>query len=332
MEDSITKMVDTLKKADDANQTIIYSKLQKEVDAFGSLGAMAFGARVGIAAENRFGAGYKAMAAEALSYAAVDTATQAYIYKVTHGNSGSDEEYALLKTVGMDMLIGSGLHLAGRVFLGAKTMWKTPTEANPLEYKIVMPTPRADIEAKYLFTKADTTGRSLILGDGGKFTSAISGKEIEIPKAQTMTSQQATEWLAAQANEMKAILDKIKQIDPSISTENLAIAAVHIRNAFVNSARQSIGDIRVFTKLEQDRPLWDYRYKESELAKQGYSGDALNQKIIDDAFDADLLAKETTYVGCFIAGTLVHTDKGLVPIEQLKNGRYGIVYARKWAY
>jgi len=32
------------------------------------------------------------------------------------------------------------------------------------------------------------------------------------------------------------------------------------------------------------------------------------------------LRKECKYEGCFVAGTLVHTDKGLVPIEQLKIG------------
>lgn len=42
--------------------------------------------------------------------------------------------------------------------------------------------------------------------------------------------------------------------------------------------------------------------------------------MIDDAFDGGLLAKETTYVGCFVAGTLVHTDKGRVPIQNIKVG------------
>ncbi len=32
------------------------------------------------------------------------------------------------------------------------------------------------------------------------------------------------------------------------------------------------------------------------------------------------LAKESKYTGCFVAGTLVHTDKGLVPIDKLKVG------------
>lgn len=52
--------------------------------------------------------------------------------------------------------------------------------------------------------------------------------------------------------------------------------------------------------------------------KQGYSGDALNQKMIDDALDIDDLKLETKHSACFAAGTLVHTDKGLVPIEQIK--------------
>jgi hypothetical protein len=43
--------------------------------------------------------------------------------------------------------------------------------------------------------------------------------------------------------------------------------------------------------------------------------------IIKDGFDPALLKKQEEWQGaCFMAGTLVHTDKGLVPIEQLKVG------------
>lgn len=41
---------------------------------------------------------------------------------------------------------------------------------------------------------------------------------------------------------------------------------------------------------------------------------------MDDTFQPDKLKFEVNHSACFVAGTLVHTDKGLVPIEQLKVG------------
>ena len=291
------------------------------IDAVGTVGAMIIGNRVGTAVEARYGAGFYAMASEAVTFAIVDTYAQSLIYKVTDGKTGTgNSSEAFVNSVSMDMIVGAGLHLASRLNFGAKVLWKMPTEGNTFEYKIVMPTSRADIEAKYLFTKADSTGRSLILGDGGKYTSAISGKEIELPKPNSLVSTDVSDWLVKQATEMKAIMDKIKKDNPTMSSEDLSIIAVNIRNAFVNTARQSIADPRVFAKLEGNRPLWDYKVKEAELAAEGYSGRALHDKLMKDAFDVDNLKLEVKHVQCFPAGTLVHTDKGLVPIQNIKVG------------
>ncbi|MCG2575338.1 hypothetical protein LVY74_17550, partial [Acinetobacter sp. ME22] len=54
----------------------------------------------------------------------------------------------------------------------------------------------------------------------------------------------------------------------------------------------------------------DFKTLEREYAKDGLSGDALYQKINDDMFN----------FGCFVAGTLVMTDKGKVPIQDIKVG------------
>ena len=291
------------------------------IDAVGTVGAMIIGNRVGTAVEARYGAGFYAMASEAVTFAVVDTYAQSLIYKVTDGKTGTgNSSEAFVNSVSMDMIVGAGLHLASRLNFGAKVLWKMPTEGNTFEYKIVMPTSRADIEAKYLFTKADSTGRSLILGDGGKYTSAISGKEIELPKSSVQASKDATEWLVKQAPEMKAMMDKIKKDNPAMSSEDLSIIAVNIRNAFVNTARQSIADPRVFTKLEGEKPLWDYKVKEAELAAEGYSGRELHDKLMKDAFDVDLLTKETKYVGCFVSGTLINTNVGYIQIQDIKVG------------
>ncbi len=96
---------------------------------------------------------------------------------------------------------------------------------------------------------------------------------------------------------------------------------IHIRNAFVNSARSAIYDKRLVAKLEQDRPLWSLKEQEQKLAELGYSGDALYNKLIGDAIDPKVLQLETQKDGaCFVAGTLVHTNRGLVQIQNIKVG------------
>lgn len=62
-----------------------------------------------------------------------------------------------------------------------------------------------------------------------------------------------------------------------------------MRNSFINSARNAIYDKKVFASLELDQPLWNYEYLESKYAKEGYSGEALNRKIISDSSDKKLL-------------------------------------------
>lgn len=46
----------------------------------------------------------------------------------------------------------------------------------------------------------------------------------------------------------------------------------------------------------------------------------MNQQNINKAFGNDVLGLEKNRVHCFPAGTLVHTDKGLVPIQNIKVG------------
>ena len=136
-----------------------------------------------------------------------------------------------------------------------------------------------------------------------------------------MTSTQATEWLEKIQPEMKAYADKLIEADhPNASWEEKAIITMNVRNTFMNAARQGIADVKVILKLENDLPLWTYKMREKELAQKGLSGEKLNQKLYDEAFNVENLKLETTHKACFVAGTLVHTDKGLVPIEKLKVG------------
>jgi hypothetical protein len=67
--------------------------------------------------------------------------------------------------------------------------------------------------------------------------------------------------------------------------------------------------------LELDFMLPPKTYGEiRKLFVTGFGGDALDKKIIAYA------EEQTQKLGCFVAGTLVHTKEGLRPIEQVKVG------------
>lgn len=51
------------------------------------------------------------------------------------------------------------------------------------------------------------------------------------------------------------------------------------------------------------------------------AGDALYRKVISEAVEATVAARDVTNLaGCFVAGTLVHTKNGLIPIEKIRVG------------
>lgn len=54
--------------------------------------------------------------------------------------------------------------------------------------------------------------------------------------------------------------------------------------------------------------------------KSGLSSDELYTAVVQDIKGLFQTRYPEQVGGCFIAGTLVHTDKGLVPIEQIKVG------------
>ncbi len=54
---------------------------------------------------------------------------------------------------------------------------------------------------------------------------------------------------------------------------------------------------------------------------KNWQGDKLHKEILDDLFKKDNIEFQLKYQkACFVAGTLVHTDKGLVPIQDIKVG------------
>ena len=70
---------------------------------------------------------------------------------------------------------------------------------------------------------------------------------------------------------------------------------------------------RVYSGLASlSQQLWASIAKE----KAGDAGDALDRQVIEAAI------KQTKEMGCFVAGTLVHTREGLRPIEKIQVGDY----------
>lgn len=77
--------------------------------------------------------------------------------------------------------------------------------------------------------------------------------------------------------------------------------------------KQIKGAVLGFISRSLFHPINSFGELKEQLGKQ-YSGNALWQKVTE-------AAKKNT-VGCFVAGTLVHTRDGLRPIEQIKVGDY----------
>ena len=106
--------------------------------------------------------------------------------------------------------------------------------------------------------------------------------------------------------------------------------AINLRNKLVASARNAIYDQRVALRLNETSPLLDRAEVFDSYAKLG-AGDAKYKQVLHDVLGEDdfMVAgkkqrgwkRECEFNGtCFVAGTLVHTNKGLVPIEQIKVG------------
>ncbi|GHU14622.1 hypothetical protein FACS189441_4680 [Betaproteobacteria bacterium] len=111
-------------------------------------------------------------------------------------------------------------------------------------------------------------------------------------------------------------------VDPYATQRTQAKQIVEFSNDLVTAARASIKDEALQAKL--DLQLLPQTYIELKaLYGKGLSGDALNAKIREKASQSidDALAL-INQLGCFVAGTLVHTKEGLRPIEEIKVGDY----------
>ena len=138
--------------------------------------------------------------------------------------------------------------------------------------------------------------------------------EIQIPLAQSKTTELASTWLIEQAKKIPQMLNK------TATLREQAIQAVTIKSALVTAARNSMQNASAAIQLGITNPVRSYNEIVNQF-KDKYAGNSLYKKVMTEAVDeASLLRSVESPNFCFAAGTLVHTKDGLKPIEQIKLG------------
>ncbi|WP_443191282.1 Hint domain-containing protein [Pseudomonas indica] len=113
---------------------------------------------------------------------------------------------------------------------------------------------------------------------------------------------------------------------PSMVNKNASLAeqafqAVQIKNDLTMTLRMAMDDANAAAQLSMISPIRSF----DEMVRsrsQEYAGDALYRQVIADA---QMQMRQATkapapYGLCFAAGTLIHTQEGLKPIEQIQVG------------
>ncbi len=204
--------------------------------------------------------------------------------------------------------IGAGFGLVGAAMSGrAVPMWNSPNELNRLPIRLVIPTPNTT-SLHLAGSVADSTGGYLIHNLGGKLD-LPNGSVIDIPVTASMKVDDALRWQQASAENIPLLLNK------NTSAWEQAYLTSQLQNDLIMVARNAMDDVNAATWLSLSKPTSGFREWAEKFADQ-YSGSALFTKVREAAIAG------MKNIGCFAAGTLVHTQQGLRPIETINVGDY----------
>ena len=214
--------------------------------------------------------------------------------------------------------LGAGFPLLGAVMSGGarnnyKVMWNSPNELNPTRYKIVQPTV-SNKNLALVGSVADSTGGSILSHVGGTLEVA-GGKLIQLPKLGSLTIDEALAMQRTLANDLPTMVNK------NASLYEQAFQAVQIKNDLIISVRTAMDDANAAAQLSMISPVRSFDEMVRARSKE-YAGDALYRQVIADAQAEMRQAGKAPapYGLCFAAGTLIHTEEGLKPIEQIQVG------------
>lgn len=108
-------------------------------------------------------------------------------------------------------------------------------------------------------------------------------------------------------------------IDQSQPLSVQVTQAWQLRQALRSAAADALLDDTLSSTFLETYKLPSLQEVKSQFAS-AYSGQPLLQKMLDDMSTPDDYRYPSSVGGCFVAGTLVWTDAGLRPIEQIKIG------------
>ena len=142
----------------------------------------------------------------------------------------------------------------------------------------------------------------------------IGGKLVlTTPKARSMTYEDADMWYRAQVPKIP------EMIDSSLSPQLQALQAWQLRQQIRSASTAALIDQESVRYFEACHHLGSVEQALSKLA-QDASGNSLFKKVVDASGKLNDIRYPNEVGGCFVAGTPVWTDKGLVPIEQIRVG------------